>query len=397
MSISGDGVNDGGHTLLQRVRRVGSCGGYLYLAVRNRRPSGAVVLHRRDATPRWEGALLRIGVHYGSSTAFASVLDDVAAYDRAGVDAVWLGESYGFDAVSALGALTARTERLEIGAAILPVQTRTPTLIAMTAAGLDALSNGRFHLGLGVSGPQVVEGFHDAAFGPPLDRTRHVVDACRAIWRREPIVSDRLQADGAPYRPLKIMQHPARSTIPISIAAVGDRNVALAAEIADGWFPVFFWPERHEQVWGAPLAAGRAHRSPTLAPLAITVDVTVALGAQAGRVLDRHRANLAHYIGGMGTRHTNFYTRLLARYGYPDEARRIQDHYLAGRKDEAAALVPDELVHGTALSGSTQDVTERLRAYAAAGVTTVNLNPQGTTLEARLEQLALLTTIVRSL
>lgn len=340
---------------------------------------------------------MRIGVHYGSGTAFADVLDDVAAYDRAGVDAVWLGESYGYDAVSALGALAARTERTEIASAVLPVQTRTPTLIAMTAAGLDALSRGRFHLGLGVSGPQVVEGFHDAAFGPPLARTRHVVETCRAIWAREPVVSQRRQAGGEPYRPLRIMQHPARSAIPVSIAAVGDRNVALAAEIADGWFPVFFWPERHEQVWGAALAAGRARRSPTLAPLAITVDVTVALGADAERTLQRHRANLAHYVGGMGTRQTNFYTRLLARYGHPDEAGRIQDLYLAGRKDEAARLVPDELVLGTSVSGTDQEVADRLRAYAAAGVTTVNLNPQGATLEARLEQLGRLRSIVTSL
>lgn len=331
---------------------------------------------------------MRVGVHYGSSTAFASVLDDVVAYDRAGVDAVWLGESYGYDAVSALGAVAARTERIEVGAAVLPVQTRSAALIAMTAAGLDALSGGRFHLGLGVSGPQVVEGFHDAAFGPPIARTRHVVETCRATWARQAIVGERHQPDGQPYRPLKIMQHPVRPAIPVSIAAVGDRNVALAAELADGWFPVFFWPERHRQVWGAPLADGGSRRSPTLGSLAVTVDVTVAIGADAERALARHRANLAHYIGGMGTRRTNFYNRLLARYGYPDEARRIQDLYLDGRTDEAAALVPDALVHGTALTGTIADVTKRLRAYAAAGVTTVNLNPQGATLDERLSQLA---------
>lgn len=340
---------------------------------------------------------MRIGIHYGSSTNFASVIDEVVAFEEAGADVVWLGESYGYDAVSALGALAALTTRMQIGSSILAVQTRTPSLMAMTAAGLDALSGGRMHLGLGVSGPQVIEGFHNEDFGPPLARTRALISTCRQIWRRERLETRRLRPSGMPYKDLKIMQHPVRSEIPISIAAVGDKNTALAAEIADGWIPIFFWPERHKNVWGEALAEGGALRESALGPLEIITSAVVAIGPEADETLARHRANLAHYIGGMGTRETNFYNRLLIRYGYEYEAGRISEFYATGRKDEAADLVPDDLVTGTAISGTPADISIRLQAYVDAGVTTLNLNPQGKSIEVKAEQLAMLRNLVDNL
>lgn len=340
---------------------------------------------------------MHIGIHYGSSTNFASVIDEIAILEEAGTDAVWLGESYGYDAVSALGALAVRTSTVQIGSSILAVQTRTPALVAMTAAGLDALSGGRMHLGLGVSGPQVIEGFHDEDFGPPLSRTRALVSTCRQIWRRDRLATGRLQPNGVPYKDLKIMQHPVRSLIPVSIAAVGDKNTALAAEIADGWMPIFFWPERYKNVWGDALAEGVASRDPALSPLQIITGAVVAIGPEADEVLNRHRANLAHYIGGMGTRETNFYNRLLIRYGYEDEAGRILEFYTSGRKEEAANAVPDELVTGTAITGAPTEISARLQAYVDAGVTTLNLNPQGKNIEAKADQLAMLRTLIDSL
>lgn len=331
---------------------------------------------------------MRIAVHYGSSTNFPAILDDVPVFEQAGADAVWLGESYGFDAVSALGALAVRTERMQIGTSIIPVQTRSPTLIAMTAASLDALSGGRMNLGLGTSGPQVVEGFHDVPFGPPLVRTRRVVETCRAVWRREEIVTGRVEVTGSPYRGLKLMQHPIRESIPITIAAVGERNTALAAEVADGWMPIFFWPERHKDVWGDALAAGAEKRASSLAPLEVVVSAPVAIDGRADELIARQRAGVAHYVGGMGTRETNFYNRLFRRYGFEDEADQIQNHYLAKRRSEAAALVPDAFLEQTTIAGTADEVRRRLEAYAAAGVTTLNVNPVGATLDERAAQLA---------
>lgn len=317
-------------------------------------------------------------------------------YEDAGADAVWLGESYGFDAVSALGALAVRTERVQLGTSIIAVQTRTPTLIAMTAASLDALSEGRMHLGLGTSGPQVIEGFHGVSFGPPLSRTRRVVETCRAVWRREAVASGRHEPHGAPYRGLKMMQHPVRDSIPITIAAVGEKNTEMTAEIADGWMPIFFWPERYLDVWGDALAAGTVKRSPSMAPLEIVVGASVAIDAPADGLMERQRSVVAHYVGGMGTREVNFYNRLFRRYGFEDEADQIQDHYLANRRAEAAALVPDEFLEQTTIAGTANEVRRRLQAYAAAGVTTLNVQPAGSTLDERAAQLAALCDIAGS-
>jgi F420-dependent oxidoreductase-like protein len=327
---------------------------------------------------------MQIGVHYGSSTDFPSVLDDIVAYEGAGLDVAWLGESYGYDSPTALGALAARTSTIRLGPAILAVQTRSAALIAMTAAGLDAVSNGRALLCLGSSGPAVVEGLHDRDFGAPVAHTRLVIEQCRALWAGERLASGRSANGAEPYRGLKLIHRPDR-TIPIYVAAVGDRNVAMAGEIADGWMPVFFWPERARDIWAEPLALGSAMRSADLGELQISVTAPLAIDVGTEVAMLTHRAALAHYIGGMGTKETNFYLRLATRYGFGDVGNRIQDLYLAGERSEAIELVPDEFACSTALIGDEATVAKRLAAYRAAGVTILNVIPQGDTREARVD------------
>jgi len=284
-----------------------------------------------------------------------------------------------------MGYLAARTESITIGAGILPIYTRTPTLMAMTAAGVDALSDGRFILGLGASGPQVIEGFHGVKYDAPLGRTREIIDICRLIWKRE-----RSQYDGRYYtlplpaeqgtglgKPLKMIARPVRESIPIWIASLGPKNVELTAEVADGWMPIFFLPEKVADVWGDDLARGRSKRDPSLGPLEITAGGLVAIGDDAAKVAELSRPMAALYIGGMGAKGRNFYNDLMCRYGWEAEAERIQDLYLDGKKDEAAALVPDEFLRLTNLCGPEGFVKERIAAYAEAGVTVLNILPVG--------------------
>jgi len=309
----------------------------------------------------------------------------VADYERAGLDIAWVAEAYGFDGPSFMGYLAARTESITIGAGILPIYTRTPTLMAMTAAGVDALSDGRFILGLGASGPQVIEGFHGVKYDAPLGRTREIIDICRLIWKRE-----RSVYDGRYYtlplppeqgtglgKPLKIIAKPVRESIPIWIASLGPKNVELTAEVADGWMPIFFLPEKVDDVWGADLAAGRAKRDAALTPLEITAGGLVAIGEDAAEVAELSRPMAALYIGGMGAKGRNFYNDLMCRYGWEAEAAEIQDLYLDGKKDEAAALVPEEFLRLTNLCGPEGFVRERIAAYAEAGVTVLNIVPVG--------------------
>lgn len=334
---------------------------------------------------------MRIGFSLPSSTRFHGVLGDVVAYERAGLDVVWVGESYGFDAVSAMGALAVLTSRVSIGSSVLGLYARTPAMTAMSAAGVDALSGGRVLLGLGSSGPQVVEGWHGVPFDAPVGRTREVVDICRAVWRRE-----RLQHRGRRYRiptdqgtglskPLKLINPPVRDRIPIYLAALGERNVALTAEIADGWLPAFLWPEKIGEIWGGPLAEGAAKRPSELGALEIVASAQLCIGD--GSVIDRQRPHVAHYIGGMGARGRNFYHELACRYGFEREAATIQDHYLAGDRDRAAAEVPAELLAHISLTGSPEQVATRLRAYRDAGVGIINVNPVGDTVEQRADQI----------
>jgi F420-dependent oxidoreductase-like protein len=314
--------------------------------------------------------------------------EQLVRLERAGLDIAWVAEAYSYDAPSYMGFLAARTERVQIGAGILPLYTRTPTLLAMTAAGIDALSGGRCILGLGASGPQVIEGFHGVPYDKPLARTREIVDICRQVWRREaPLVHD-----GPLYtvplppgrgtglgKALKIINHPVRSAIPIYVASLGEKNVELTAEIADGWLPLFFVPEKAADVFGASLSAGGAKRDPSLGPLEVCAGGLVAIGeeSEVAHVRDFARPTTALYVGGMGARGRNFYNALVQRYGYEAEAAEIQDLYLAGNKREAEAAVPAELLELTSLVGPEGYIKERLAAYREAGVTVLNIMPIG--------------------
>jgi F420-dependent oxidoreductase-like protein len=300
--------------------------------------------------------------------------------ESAGMDALWVGEAYGFDAVSMLGLLAGRTSSVQLGSAILPVFSRSPALTAMTAAGLDFVSSGRFILGLGASGPQVVQGWHGVPYDRPLLRTRETIDVCRLVWSREKLQYDgkTIAVPGGDGRPLKLLNQPIRPDIPIYIAALGAKNVALTAELAQGWLPIFFHPDRND-VWDPSLAEGAARRDPALGPLEIVAGGPVAIcdEDEAERLRDAERPHVALYVGGMGSAGQNFYNDLFVRYGYEDEARRIQDLYLSGKKEEAEALVPADYLRATVLVGDEDHVRNRIEAYRAAGVTCLNIEIPG--------------------
>lgn len=313
-------------------------------------------------------------------------VDQVAELEKAGLDTVWVAELYGFDGPTLMGYLAARTERVRIGSAILPLYSRTPTLIAQTAAGLDHLSGGRAVLGLGASGPQVIEGWHGVPYTKPLTRTREVVEICRKVWARTAPLTHEGRVFTLPLppdqgtglgKPLKIINHPVRDRIPVYVASLGEKNVELTAEIAEGWLPHLFVPEKAADVWGPALAAGRAKRPAELGELQIAAGGIIAVGEgeQTKKLLDLARPMIALYVGGMGARGKNFYNSLVRRYGYEEAAETIQDLYLAGKKDEAAAAVPEELVELTNLVGPESYVRERVEAFRAAGVTHLNLVP----------------------
>lgn len=328
---------------------------------------------------------MRTGIFLSYAGGFKEAADQVVEFEQVGVDLALVAEAYSFDAVSQIGYLAAKTSRIELGSGVVPIYTRTPTLLAMTAAGLDYVSDGRFRLGIGTSGPQVMEGFHGVPFDAPLGRTREVVEICRQVWRREdvehqgkhyqvPLPADRGTGLG---KPLHLINHPVRQRIPITIAALGPKNVELTAEIAEGWQPVFCYPEKADAVWGDALRAGAAKRDPALGPLDIMVSATLAIGDDVDERLAWAKPQLALYIGGMGARGRNFYHNLATRYGFGEVADHIQDLYLSGRKTEAIDAVPDELVRNVSLIGPRGFVKERLAAYAEAGVTTMLVHPLG--------------------
>lgn len=332
---------------------------------------------------------MRIGMALSYSGGFKETVAELADYEKAGLDIVFVAEAYSFDAVSQMGYIAARTERLEIASGILPVYSRTPALLAMTAAGLDYVSDGRFTLGLGASGPQVIEGFHGVPYSAPLGRTREVIEIARKVWKRE-----RLEYQGKHYtmplqggtglgKPLKLINAPVRERIPIVIAAIGPKNVELAAELAEGWLPIFYMPEKAADVWGPSLAAGAARRAPELGGLDVIATAHLAIGDDVAGLLEFGRPMAALYIGGMGAKGKNFYNDLAVRYGYEKEAAEIQDLYLAGKKDEAAARVPHELLEKMSLIGSEGFVRDRLAAMRESGVTTINVTPIASTHEER--------------
>lgn len=345
---------------------------------------------------------MRIGTILGHGRPFHELASEAADYESAGLDSATLGEAYSFDAVSQLGYLAARTSRIELATGILALDARTPATLAMTAAGLDYVSEGRFRLGIGASGPQVVEGFHGAPFGHAVGKTRETIDICRTVWRREP-----LRHEGRHYnvplpadrgtglgKPLKLINHPVRSDIPISIAALGDQMVELAAELAQGWEPIFFHPEKMHEVWGEALQRGKAKRAAALDELNIIVRLPFAIVEDTAPWLDRARPQLALYIGGMGSRERNFYNTLACRYGFADEAAKIQDLFLAGRHAEATAAVPDELVRATSLIGPASYVAERVAMLGELGVGLLNVVPMAATHAERLVAIETLRSLI---
>ncbi|MHB8439863.1 MAG: LLM class F420-dependent oxidoreductase [Acidimicrobiales bacterium] len=327
---------------------------------------------------------MRVSTMLDYSRGIKESADHVAELERAGLDIVWVAEAYGLDGPSQMGYIAAKTTRIEIGSAILPIYSRTPVLLAQTAAGLDALSGGRFNLGLGASGPQVIEGWHAVPYTKPLERTREIIDICRRVWRREVITNDGIYTIPLPEghgtglgKPLKLINHPVRQDIPIWVASMGPKNVAMTAELAQGWLPFLFYPEKAADVWGEALASGAARRDPALAPLEIAAGGLAAIGEDVDGLRDLARPITALYIGGMGARGRNFYNTLTRRYGYEREADEIQELYLGGEKDKAAALVPGELLEKTSLVGPPGYIKERIAAFREAGVTVLNVTPIG--------------------
>ena len=310
--------------------------------------------------------------------------DEVVALERAGLDQLWVAEAYGFDAVSLLGYLAAKTERVELCSGILNIFSRTPAALLQTAAGLDNVSGGRAAIGLGASGPQVIEGFHGVPYDRPLARTREIIDILRRGLRRETLTNDGIfQLPLPPGRgtglgkPLKLLNRPERSAVPLWVAALGHKNVAMTAEVADGWLPFLLYPEKVETVWGEALAVGRAERSADLGPLEISAGGLLAIGEgpETKQALDQMRPIYALYVGGMGARGRNFYYDLACQYGFEEEASRIQDLYLDGHKRDAAALVPQEWLEAGNLVGPESYVKERIAAFAEAGVTSLQVTP----------------------
>jgi len=329
---------------------------------------------------------MKLGMQLSYAGGYKESAAQVTALEKAGLDIAWVAEAYGFDAPSFMGYLAATTDTVQIAAGILPIYTRTPTLIAMTAAGVDAMTDGRCILGLGASGPQVIEGWHGLPYDAPLGRTREIVQICRDVWKREaplehagryytmPLPADQGTGLG---KPLKIIGRPVRDRIPIHIASLGPKNVAMTAEIADGWLPIFYLPEKADMVWGDDLRAGFAKRDPELGPMDVVAGGVVCITDDPDPILDFGRSMAALYIGGMGARDRNFYNQLMCRYGYEAEAKLIQDLYLDGKKTEAAAAVPKEFMELTNLVGSEGWVKDRIAAFKDAGVTVLNVVPVG--------------------
>jgi len=332
---------------------------------------------------------LSMGINYAGG--FKEAVDRVVALEKAGLDQVWVAEAYSFDAISQVGYLAAKTSRVEIGTGIVNVYSRSAALMAMTAAGCDYVSDGRFILGLGASGPQVIEGFHGIPYEKPMQRIKEYIEVCRKVWARE----EGLKYDGKTVqiplpegqgtglgKALKIINHPVRSDIPIWWASLKDKSVEATAEMADGWLPIMFYPEKYHNVWGDQLKAGLAKRDPSRKQLDISAGGMLAIdekltGEAQTKILDFARPNMALYVGGMGARGKNFYNDVCRDYGYEKEAVAVQDLYLEGKKEEAAANIPAEWILNANLVGTPGFIKERVAAYKEAGVTVLSVNPVG--------------------
>jgi F420-dependent oxidoreductase-like protein len=338
---------------------------------------------------------MKLGVnvgYWGLGLTSEQQLEIVQEAERIGYDSVWAAEAYGSDTATVLAWLAAGTERIHLCSGIFQMPARSPAMTAMTAATLDQLSGGRFRLGLGPSGPQVSEGWHGVRFARQLQRTREYVDVVRMALRRERLEyhgeTIELPLPDGPGKALKLTISPVQEEIPIYLAAIGPKNIALTGEIADGWLPVFLAPD-HLDVLMAPLEEGaqRAGRTLDDFDIAPTVNVLISDDVEAAR--DAMRPILALYVGGMGSREKNFYNALVQRYGFEDAAREVQDLYLDGKKEEAAAALPAELIDTVTLCGPEDRVRDRLAVYAQAGVGTLGVSPMAFDAESRLAQLKL--------
>ena len=322
---------------------------------------------------------LSLGYVLGSGPANAT--RDVVALaqeaERLGFSVVWAAEAYGSDAATVLAFLAAHTERIGLGTAVMQIPARTPAMTAMTAATLDVLSEGRFRLGLGVSGPQVSEGWHGVRFDKPLARTREYVEIVERALARQTVSHDgeffTLPLPNGPGKPLKLAIQPPRDRIPLYLAAIGPKNLELVGELADGWLAIFFSPE-HADVSFTHLDAGRAAAGRLGAPFDVVATVPVSIGPDVAACADPLRPYAALYVGGMGSRDQNFYNQLARRMGFEEEAATIQDLYLDRKHREAMAAVPVDFIDQTSLLGPLERIVERLHAFAEAGVTTLTLS-----------------------
>jgi F420-dependent oxidoreductase-like protein len=326
-------------------------------------------------------ARVRLGLSLGYQTSLTTPAEHLALAreaDRLGYAVVWAAEAYGSDAPSILAWMAGQTSRIDLGAGVMQIPARSPAMTAMTAATIDALSGGRFRLGLGVSGPQVSEGWHGVRFAQPLARTREYVDIVRLALARKPVAYTgehyTLPLPGGPGKALRLGFHPPREDIPVYLAAIGPRNLELAGEIADGWLAIFLAPDAADEHL-RHIARGRARIGAGLTGFDVAASVPVAVGDDLDACADLIRPHTALYVGGMGSREQNFYNQLAVRLGYADAAARIQDLYLERRLRDAAAAVPRELIERTSMIGPRRRLVDRIRQYAAAGVGTLSISP----------------------
>ena len=324
---------------------------------------------------------MRLGLSLGYQAAWSTPADHLALAreaDRLGYAVVWAAEAYGSDSPTMLAWIAGQTEHIDVGAAVMQIPARSPAMTAMTAATIDALSGGRFRLGLGVSGPQVSEGWHGVRFAKPLARTREYVDIVKLAVARKPVAYEgehyTLPLPGGAGKALRLGFHPPREHIPIYLAAVGPKNLELAGEIADGWLAIFFAPDaagEHLQ----HIERGRAKAGAGLAGFDVAPSVPVVVSDYVESAADVIRPYAALYVGGMGSREQNFYNQLAVRMGYADAAKQVQDLYLDRKIRDAAAAVPQEFIERTSILGDKDRIRERIRQYAAAGVGTLSISP----------------------
>jgi len=338
---------------------------------------------------------VKLGVsvgYWGFGLTAAGQLEIAQAAERLGYDSVWAAEAYGSDAATVLAWLAAGTSRIKLGSGIFQIPARSAAMTAMTAATIDNLSGGRMLLGLGTSGPQVSEGWHGVRFAKQVQRTREYVAVVRMALAHQKVEfhgeTMELPLPDGPGKVLKLTVRPVQDRIPIYLAVLGPKNVALAGEIADGWLPVFFSPE-HTAALRVPLEEGAARAGRTLEGFRICPNVNVMIGEDEDVARNAMRPVLALYVGGMGSREQNFYNRLVSSYGFEREAQQVQELYLAGRKNEAMLALPDDLIDAVSIAGKPERARQKLRAFRDAGVETLIVSPMAFDNEERKEQLRL--------